>query len=91
MTTSRSVSTLNPTAGQTVANSTITTLSEDEQFLAYNYVGSTGLLVDVAGYYEFDPNTFAGDAKPSGVTPFTQSGGKHHTPTAATPHTLPAK
>jgi hypothetical protein len=83
-----SASTLNPAKGQTVANSAITTLSVDaNQFSAYNQAGTTGLLVDISGYYEFDPNTFSGSAKAGGVTPFTQGAGKHHTPAAAAPHT----
>ncbi len=81
------VSTLNPAAGQTVANAAITMIdSNADTFAAYNNVGTTGLLVDVAGYYEFDPNTFTGNAQSAGITPAVQSAGQHHSPAATTPH-----
>ena len=49
-------STLNPAAHQTVANAAITELGfGTAKFNAYNSLGTSGLIIDVAGYYEFDP------------------------------------
>jgi len=46
------VSTLNPSARQTVANAAIITLGDGKAFSVYNNAGTTNFLVDVAGTYE---------------------------------------
>ncbi len=48
-------STLNPAAKQTVANATITLLSDGGTFNVFNAGGTTNLCVDVAGTYELYP------------------------------------
>lgn len=74
------LSTLNPAIHQTVANSAIITLSSDaNQFNAFNNVGTTGLIVDVDGYYEFDPNTVSSPAISS------QLAAPQHAASAGTP------
>ena len=75
------VSNLNPAAGQTVPNAAITTLSLAEKFDVFNSLGTTNLLIDVAGSYEFYPFTNAGVIpQQSGVAPRGLMQG-HGTPT----------
>lgn len=64
-------STLNPSAHQTVANAAITTLSNSNTFDAFNSLGTTGLIVDVGGFYEFDPATNPAALTPTGTSPFS--------------------
>lgn len=54
------VSNLNPAKGQTVSNAAITTLSLAEKFDVYNNTGTTNLVIDVAGAYQFYPFTIGG-------------------------------
>jgi hypothetical protein len=75
------VSNLNPAAGQTVPNATITELDSANKFDVYNNAGTTNIVIDVAGTYEFYPFTINGAAKPFGVK--QQSG--------LTPHRLSNK
>jgi hypothetical protein len=64
------VSNLNPAAGQTVPNAAITMLSLAEKFDVYNNAGTTNLVIDVAGAYQFYPFTNAGTVPQlSGVGP----------------------
>ncbi|MEV0716692.1 hypothetical protein [Asanoa sp. NPDC050611] len=50
-----SVSMLNPSKGQTVANGTIADVDENNQFQIWNYAGSTHVVVDVGGRFEYFP------------------------------------
>ncbi len=72
-----SLSTLNPSAHQTVANAAYVTLGETapNQFKVYNNTGTTGLLVDVNGYYEYDPANYAPAVKAQGAHPATAPSG----------------
>jgi hypothetical protein len=64
------VSNLNPAAKQTVPNAAITTLSLAEKFDVFNNVGTTNLVIDVAGAYQFYPFTSAGAVtQQSGIGP----------------------
>jgi hypothetical protein len=65
------VSTLNPAAKQTVPNAAITTLSLAEKFDVFNNAGTTNLVIDVAGAYQFYPFTISGTipSAASGVGP----------------------
>jgi hypothetical protein len=59
-TTSRpTVSNLNATAGQVVANATITPLSATNTFYIYNNNGSTQTIMDVTGHFDLFPPTAA--------------------------------
>ncbi|MEH1124681.1 hypothetical protein [Micromonospora sp. CPCC 206061] len=46
------VSNLNPSAGQTVPNATITGIDPGDAFNVYNNMGTTHILVDVAGTFD---------------------------------------
>jgi hypothetical protein len=51
------VSTLTPAKGQTISNAAITEVGPDNKINAYNYAGSTHLLMDVAGSFDVWPGT----------------------------------
>ena len=47
------ISSSNPTAGATVANSTVTEVGANNDFKIYNASGSTNVAIDVSGTFEF--------------------------------------
>jgi hypothetical protein len=51
-----SVSMLNPTQGQTVANGTIAGLSDTNRFLIYNNAGTIDVVADMGGLFEYFPS-----------------------------------
>jgi hypothetical protein len=53
-----SISSSNPSALTTVANSTMTEIADDSTFDIYNSSGTTNVAIDVAGTFEFLPSDF---------------------------------
>lgn len=78
-------STLNPVAGQTVANAAILGLSATHTFNVFNAAGTTGLIVDVNGFYDLPP------APPTTAAPHIASPAGELTGQALTPRVLPGK
>ncbi|MBB5870908.1 hypothetical protein F4553_004287 [Allocatelliglobosispora scoriae] len=71
------VSNLNPVAGQTVANASITVIGPNRGINIYNYNGSTNVIVDVVGSFVIWPLT-GGDPnalRPSAATITARSAG----------------
>ncbi|GIF46796.1 hypothetical protein DFJ67_1486 [Asanoa ferruginea] len=50
------VSTLNPSKGQTVANGTIAGVGDTNQFLIYNNAGTLDVVADMGGLFEYFPS-----------------------------------
>ncbi|MDG4823233.1 hypothetical protein O7635_15360 [Asanoa sp. WMMD1127] len=57
------VSTLNPSAGQTISNGTTAEVNETNQFQIYNNGGSTNVVVDMGGRFEYFPSATARGAQ----------------------------
>ena len=86
------VSNINPHVGQTVANGATTLLGLGRKFDVFNHLGTTNLIVDVGGVFEWFPyQAQIGDQlkSPFGASPTTST--RVTTPVAGVAAAVPAK
>jgi len=80
------VSNLNPSVGQTVANAAIVGLGTNKAFSIYNAGGSTNVLVDVVGTFQslFPASTAGAQRQAQAHVPSTSGGSRSGTPANGT-------
>lgn len=84
-TTRPTISSSNPAAGDTVANTTVTGVTVNNSFDVFNHAGTTNAAVDISGTFEYSVLDFT---SPGGLRLFTGARGK--APFAVGPATRPS-